>query len=67
MSRSVTYQIVHRPDGRFDIVITTTTGKTFEKTKLENLAAVAIALQNLQAIITALNLELIYHDASARL
>lgn len=58
-SRCLTYRIVKRPDGRFDIAATCTTGSTVDRRNLATPAAVKDALDLLSAILDAQNLHLL--------
>jgi hypothetical protein len=64
MARPVLYQIIDRPNGRFDVKATLAPDKTFTREGLASLAEVNMALDMLRDIMAACGAELVLDPAS---
>ncbi|GEP12736.1 hypothetical protein [Methylobacterium gnaphalii] len=53
MLRRVSYRIIERPDGRFDVVVTSVGGATLSREALETREDVEDALDTLRALMAA--------------
>jgi hypothetical protein len=59
MARSVSYQVIHKPDGRFDIAVTLAGGRTHYREGLATESEVTEALDLLRDLMTACGAALI--------
>lgn len=67
MARPVLYQIIDRPDGRFDVLATLAPGKTFTRTGLASLTEVNAALDVLRDIMAACGAEVVLDPTAAKI
>ncbi|MFC7665288.1 hypothetical protein [Methylorubrum suomiense] len=67
MIQPVLYQILDRPDGRFDVTATLASNRTYTRESLASFAEVDASLNMLRAIMAACGAEVLLDPVTARI